>query len=148
MLLKNLVNLGNILKLLSDLTMRLSHKTTEMWSQSCFYFYIFSCLRPYRSRLYQITCGDGSFNCLAMTLRLPMQRPLTKWRSLNSDSLGNSLTTSESLENHWHRSFSASGDSLVIPSVINLIKQLKQAIYCYYWFLIGEEISIESCVFL
>ena len=40
--------------------------------------------------------------------------PLTKWRSLNCDSLGDSWTTADSLENHLHRSFSASGDSLVI----------------------------------
>ena len=31
-----------------------------------------------------------------------------------SDSLGDSWTTSESLDNHWHRSFSTAGDSLEI----------------------------------
>ena len=38
-----------------------------------------------------------------------------KKRSLNSDYLCDSWTTSESLENQRHVSFSASEDSLVIP---------------------------------
>ncbi len=54
----------------------------------------------------------GSLNHLAKPLPMPLPMPLTKQRSLNSDSLGDSWTTSDSLENHRHRSFSASGDSL------------------------------------
>ncbi len=55
---------------------------------------------------------------LAMPLPLPMPRPLTKWRSLYSDSLGSWIHFTESLVNHRHRSFSAASDSLVIPWVI------------------------------
>ena len=48
---------------------------------------------------------------LPILIPMPLPMPLTKKQSLNSDSLGDSLTTRESLENHRHLSFSASGDS-------------------------------------
>ena len=51
-------------------------------------------------------------------MSLSMQHSLTKQRSLNVDSLEHFQSTLESLENPWHRSFSAASDSLVIPQVI------------------------------